>query len=756
MKPARMIKFTPILLILMFLTSPPLEAEDEPKENPIVTRFMRVEKWVGSISSHETSVTHKSSGGLCGDQAINSRADWSFSMKGAVAGGPNTNAWVYRHNEPDSGKFDVSCSYTDVRKKRSTWHGLDWRGGCSGTCQEHSLSISLDDDEKGTYSIFASGASSQEKSRWVRLARHEMGAGWQRFPGSAEGQTTFGALTDSRPIPRSLNLSGSHTTREVIKGDDCSQTVKTETVSWNFRPDKLSSFEVEVEIKDYEDWLPRGGPDGATAGGKLQVIAHLKNDKGGESKETPEKFVFELLATSQERGVAMNWPVKGAGTEYDLRFEENENPGFEIKDADGQRAETQKEGTEASVAISSFDWGAHAFLRVTAVMKDGEEVEGRLKGAGDAAIPVPWRENGSDIAAKWKKDHGVTGLADADDDENAPPSTARACRGHKGDGLTLYEEYRGFYAKNEGGHFCGDPKRKDYFIVNKLKGAAKAAAEQGIDLFRSETKLNVHGKLSEDEVDERMINFNHTDAPSSALQHAVVLEADPGVSYAAANGGPGTPGNITSISVGTGFHPGDWNIVTRGKAKIMTKTFPVMIAHELLHAANVWHHGDRDRGWVRWEAQKFGAYYLVWEFPIDAETGSETGAGKIVTVFAENGRQLNPELFIKPRTVYVGNLHGQHSGFEDCLMRYDVASAYDPDFPRGGTRYLSSGPKEITGIELCRVVTGTGVNDPARQPRPRFRDADRIRDRGHCQTHVCVNDLYTNDHPNRSEPGDYQ
>ncbi len=745
-----------LISVSLLLSATAFSADDD--KAAIVSRFTRVEKWAGTISMSETMITRATGDKNCDDKIHNGRAYWEMNLKGEIGGGPNTNGWIYRKGETAGGHVSGRCTYSDVRNQRSIWHGLQQHDGGSGACEEMDASVLITDDKNPTYDVYGGAVLKRIQSHAVRLEREDLRMGWKQFPYNCLTSASYSAASFTRPIPSSLHLHGSRTEKSSnIYGSDCYDTSETTTVSWDLRPNRLSQYDVQVEIEGYQDWMPKAMPNGKTPGNKLVVRATLTDDKGNPAGQDAKKFIFELTGTSSEPGVAMNWPSREtAGTDLDLRMlPGDENQELAIKDDKGQYAETKKDGDSAAAVISSFDWGGHTFLHVTAVMADGEEVEGHLKGNGESAIPVPRREKGSDIASKWKEDNGVTGQADSDDQEDKPPSTAWECHGHKGDGLTLYEEYRGFYARKddgtEGGHFRGDPNRKDYFIVNTLKGAAKGDGEQGIGLFQMESRLNVHSKLSEDEVSDRVINFNHGDAAHEVDQHAVIIKSDPAItSYAIARGGPGTPGKISEVAVGTGFHPDDWNVVTRGKAKILTKTFPAMIAHELLHAANVWHHGDRDKGLVRWEAHKYGRYFVVWETAVDVDTGEEDGAPSIVTVLAENGRQLNPELFKNPRNLWVGSQYGQHSGVEDCLMRYDIATAYDPDYPAGNTRYLIAGEKEMTGIELCRAVKGTGVNASSHQPRPRYGDADRLNDRGNCQTHICVNDLYEGEHPDRT------
>src|SRR5207253_1472409 len=117
------------------------------------------------------------------------------------------------------------------------------------------------------------------------------------------------------------------------------------------------------------------------------------------------------------------------------------------------------------------------------------------------------------IAEAWLNDSGLTGN-DSDDDENEPVGD-----GNKGDGLTLYEEYRGFH--ENGRHMQSDPKKKDYFLLNLIG----ADAEPGVWLFAELSGLEVHKDLQRDELaDDRLINANTDQGAHSVGQHGVIMK----------------------------------------------------------------------------------------------------------------------------------------------------------------------------------------------------------------------------------------
>src|SRR5262249_29785942 len=124
-----------------------------------------------------------------------------------------------------------------------------------------------------------------------------------------------------------------------------------------------------------------------------------------------------------------------------------------------------KDLLEATAVVSSFDWGAWGRISVRAYLESGREVIGSLKDDEDMTEPpIPKSREGSWIADAWRNKTGAEGDDDSDD-ENDPVGD-----GNKGDGLTLYEEYRGWH---EGGRRVnnefdggGDPKKKELFICD--------------------------------------------------------------------------------------------------------------------------------------------------------------------------------------------------------------------------------------------------------------------------------------------------
>jgi hypothetical protein len=141
------------------------------------------------------------------------------------------------------------------------------------------------------------------------------------------------------------------------------------------------------------------------------------------------------------------------------------------------------------------------------------------------------------------------------------------------------------------------------------------------------------------------------------------------------------------------------------------------VAHELLHACNVYHHGEDDviaKTWTR-----------------DPDTSAVLEDGVAIIPLLESGDAIGFRLKL-PDDFGLGIKRGTHSGNDGCVMRYDTASAYVSD-DRPEVRYLA---REIPGVSLCGAAKGSGVNETPRTPQSRYGDAIR----GDCVHQILVND----------------
>jgi hypothetical protein len=360
-------------------------------------------------------------------------------------------------------------------------------------------------------------------------------------------QLVWLALGDEQglPIPATgFALQGS----KDVKGTSAMGFEVDYTITWDLTP-STKDLEVVVELGGYDDWRPTATwdatipgntipvavvePDGyldwrptatrdaTMPGNTIPVKATLRYTDGTSPQidaDKAQKFIFELLETSQEPGIAMNWPRDASDKDYDLRFAPANAIAFDDPTA-RQRAEfvPASPQTTASITIQSFDWGGWSRLKVTAELPGpgGRTITGHLLGdETQTEVRLPKRLVSSRIADAWKVAHKGITAADSSDDDGLP-----AGDGNSGDGLTLYEEYRGFYENQV--HIEGDPTKKDYFAVN----LAGKAGDGGLALFQTISGMAVHSNLLQTELSfDRVINKNVRAAPHRVDQHGVIVK----------------------------------------------------------------------------------------------------------------------------------------------------------------------------------------------------------------------------------------
>lgn len=500
-------------------------------------------------------------------------------------------------------------------------------------------------------------------------------------------------------------------------------SVSLQILTWQgnvkLQPDGLEEYTLDVESGAYDSWRPTATPAAPWDGDPIDLSATLRLKSGGTPKATVDRFVWELVDTSSEPGISINFPSRASDRDLDMVFQplEGQTP------ADDRLQKVTADsppGLSNSARVVPRDWGGWSTLRVTAYVHNGPTVVGEYKGSGAKDVRLPKRASGSFTAEAWKKANGVT-ASDQSDEDSTPNGDGAA-----GDGLTLYEEYRGYY--ENGKHKEGNPKVKDYFLRNETG----ATGEGGAILFAIITDLAVHYRLAPAEFDtaSRVINANYSASPHVVDQHGVWMKyaAFDGYAQAVSDGsGPSTPKHIQFVGLPAA------GIRARKTAGATIDYASVTVAHELLHTVNVYHHGDNDQE-VTWSIS--GGNLI--------ET-SDSGAMPI-RVFKESGQDDTPGwiAYMGNRNLtempqYVGQSAGQHSGVENCVMRYDIAGAY-PGKADSKIRYIPK-PGEIPGVRLCSSSSGDGVNAPQHAPQPRYFNARA--GRGGCKNQILVNDRIT-------------
>ncbi len=282
---------------------------------------------------------------------------------------------------------------------------------------------------------------------------------------------------------------------------------------------------VEVVIlppRDYDSWIPKAGPDHVFPG-TLPVEVRAELRMAGTTAPPPvrkAKFRFELVETSKEPGICMNHPAKDQALDYfDLGFA---TPGGFTPPNQAQSLETERFTTDAIAVVLCYDYGAYGKVRVTAILDTGQEIEGFVEGHPEqTAITLPKDENDNHIADTWEKEEGTFGQAqDPAWDEADEPNDHEA----NGDGISLYEKYRGFQFGETHERLKA---RKKHLFVYDPDNVVRLNLESLMS-FETASKFRVRFVQSDTWTgpgpagsDKRIVNFNTSGFGHATDQHAV-------------------------------------------------------------------------------------------------------------------------------------------------------------------------------------------------------------------------------------------
>lgn len=286
------------------------------------------------------------------------------------------------------------------------------------------------------------------------------------------------------------------------------------------------------------------------------------------------KFRFTLFEVSRERGYALN---AGWDTSLDLAFAAGQS-GFAapVETSDGWQIETSGTSATASVEITALDYGAYGKLKAE-VNIYGHWYLLDAEGSGKS-INVPLDDDNNHIADGWEEVWLGLGSPATDDTDELPatPDAADAAS-RAGDGLSNYEEYRGFFEEEKWDY--GYPGMRDVFIYDELGHGTG---------FYSKSGLRIHLIRFKEYDSDRVVNFNRgyaTAGPQKAL-HIMDWGLDAGVAGQASV--IGTPNVV------------DWIRIDTVKASYVQGSVSAaeVIAHELGHGTNLPHHGEASKGTI--------------------------------------------------------------------------------------------------------------------------------------------------------------
>jgi hypothetical protein len=121
---------------------------------------------------------------------------------------------------------------------------------------------------------------------------------------------------------------------------------------------------------------------------------------------------------------------------------------------------TERPSLEATVQVMSFDYGAYGSLvaRISG-FPPGEAIARRTDTGVIGAVEIPYDANGNRVADGWEEALGIYPSDGMGDFDGFPEGDKTP-----GDGLSVYEEYRGLRVRGSWRDF--NPKVKDMFVMN--------------------------------------------------------------------------------------------------------------------------------------------------------------------------------------------------------------------------------------------------------------------------------------------------
>lgn len=246
-----------------------------------------------------------------------------------------------------------------------------------------------------------------------------------------------------------------------------------------------------VLIKQIDrNYLPAAGSE---------VIVELDVQAGPNCRVELVKYI--LRDVSSNLGVCINDKRVCYNSSLDAFFKQSNNPGLNIS-SDSLKAEGED---IRRVAVTINDYAAHCMLEVQ-IKINGIWYNASEEHTGNAMISIPVDRDGDAIADSWERQYDVEGKP-LTWDEDEP------LQNNRGDGLTLFEEYRGLFEKLPSGelqYLRTNPIKKELCVIddNELLSISIFERLTGINLVKLD-ESSVYGGLAggDDTIRYRWVNF---------------------------------------------------------------------------------------------------------------------------------------------------------------------------------------------------------------------------------------------------------
>jgi hypothetical protein len=452
------------------------------------------------------------------------------------------------------------------------------------------------------------------------------------------------------------------------------------------------------------------------------------------------RFVIDRDHTSHFRGFASNATIESTSDNYSRGFFQryhlehlegsykDDSPDliFDPRFFDSHTwspisqdvVETAEEGSMAVVQVTAMDYGAIGKVRAYAKYKCGGWTPAKILVGGKMreAVSVPLDEDGNLMADALEDYKGDPGR---DDDANPEGD------GTKGDGLTAFEEYRGFLTAGDNCVFGSEdvhrrtkPTEKNLFVAGLIMFQSEFS--RTLEAFGTATGLSVlsvctdhlsggprgivlGGGFTGPASETRIINFTLRRAKQDVFEGKTIsLGAQHGVLVSGTSSFNevlgGMEGRTVPVVDGWGLGPPVLTSVVLVNFQLSDEKKRFVIVHELGHAVGVPHHSDTRVGW---ELQ-MGEEDVIPEWsPLQAagislqdKDAESLASGAPSLLLIAPGETCGPKdadaaykqgQFAGCLTFRIVRRGQQHSGAVSCPMRYQPADFYEP--PNGRAEY---------------------------------------------------------------------
>jgi hypothetical protein len=339
---------------------------------------------------------------------------------------------------------------------------------------------------------------------------------------------TIGTTSDgsSKPFTSStfVNPSGSPQVfvvalEALFREIDVTMTITGQSPQLTLYLDVDGNFTTQSLQSDIASYVPGADLSGTSVNLPQSVMLIAAYVYNGQvvTPPTTNAVTFALSNTSAFEGIAMN--ASDAGGRDDTA------PDYELQQA------TASFGTDGTARVNLFCWDYGGFTTVTATH---EAVVASLN------LPIVGSNWISDAGWQVGTDHIADTTSNDDDTDAGPPGNLNL-----GDGLTAFEEYRGFFIGGQ--HVRLDPAKQDLFIQSSLPESVGYAPA---------LLIKIHNVLATEINDIHDINFRSGNSgaggaiPGHYAQKALLI-IDGGLSTDQTAGGtfPIRPGRVVPSNV---------------------------------------------------------------------------------------------------------------------------------------------------------------------------------------------------------------